>query len=57
MRALDLVPISEFQLVTETIRRFRMGYVAEFGAPERDGRRKADSGLSGQDEIGAVNGE
>lgn len=36
MRALDLVPISEFQLVTDTIRRFRMGYVAEFGAPERD---------------------
>src|ERR1700761_4011539 len=36
MRALDLVPISEFQLVTETIRRFRMGYVAQFGAPERD---------------------
>ncbi len=36
MRSLDLVPISEFQLVTETIRRFRMGYVAEFGAPERD---------------------
>ncbi|MBV8925548.1 MAG: transcription-repair coupling factor [Bradyrhizobium sp.] len=33
MRSLDLVPISEFQLVTETIRRFRMGYVAEFGAP------------------------
>jgi len=36
MRSLDLVPISEFQMVTETIRRFRMGYVAEFGAPERD---------------------
>jgi transcription-repair coupling factor (superfamily II helicase) len=36
MRALDLVPVSEFQLVTETIRRFRMGYVAAFGAPERD---------------------
>src|ERR1700680_4967940 len=36
MRALDLVPISEFQLVTETIRRFRMGYVATFGAPVRD---------------------
>jgi transcription-repair coupling factor (superfamily II helicase) len=35
MRALDLVPVSEFQLITETIRRFRMGYVAEFGAPER----------------------
>src|SRR4051794_28998634 len=36
MRALDLVPVSEFQLVTDTIRRFRMGYVAEFGAPARD---------------------
>src|SRR5256885_6478360 len=36
MRGLDLVPISEFQLTTETIRRFRMGYVASFGAPERD---------------------
>jgi transcription-repair coupling factor (superfamily II helicase) len=36
MRALDLMPVSEFQLVTETIRRFRMGYVAAFGAPERD---------------------
>src|SRR5690242_10804613 len=36
MRSLDLVPVSEFQLVTETIRRFRMGYVAEFGAPGRD---------------------
>jgi transcription-repair coupling factor (superfamily II helicase) len=36
MRALDLVPVSEFQLVTETIKRFRMGYVAAFGAPERD---------------------
>jgi transcription-repair coupling factor (superfamily II helicase) len=33
MRALDLVPMAEFQLVTETIRRFRMGYVAQFGAP------------------------
>ncbi|MBR1160780.1 transcription-repair coupling factor [Bradyrhizobium elkanii] len=36
MRGLDLVPVSEFQLTTETIRRFRMGYVAAFGAPERD---------------------
>jgi transcription-repair coupling factor (superfamily II helicase) len=36
MRSLDLVPISEFQLVTETIRRFRMGYTTEFGAPERE---------------------
>jgi transcription-repair coupling factor (superfamily II helicase) len=30
--ALDLVPVAEFQLITETIRRFRTGYVAEFGA-------------------------
>jgi transcription-repair coupling factor (superfamily II helicase) len=36
MRSLDLVPVSEFQLITETIRRFRTGYVAEFGAPVRD---------------------
>jgi transcription-repair coupling factor (superfamily II helicase) len=36
MRALDLVPVSEFQLITETIKRFRMGYTAQFGAPERD---------------------
>ena len=36
MRGLDLVPVSEFRLVTETISRFRMGYVAAFGAPERD---------------------
>ena len=35
MRGLDLVPVSEFQLVTETIKKFRMGYVAAFGAPER----------------------
>ena len=33
---LDLVPVSEFQLITETIRRFRMSYVAAFGAPSRD---------------------
>jgi transcription-repair coupling factor (superfamily II helicase) len=32
MRALDLVPMSELQLTTETMRRFRMGYVAAFGA-------------------------
>ncbi|MET0671231.1 MAG: transcription-repair coupling factor [Xanthobacteraceae bacterium] len=36
MRGLDLVPISEFQLTTETIRKFRTGYVATFGAAERD---------------------
>jgi transcription-repair coupling factor (superfamily II helicase) len=36
MRSLDLVPVSEFQLVTETIKRFRMGYVEALGAPSRD---------------------
>jgi transcription-repair coupling factor (superfamily II helicase) len=35
LRALDLVPMSEAQLTTETIKRFRQGYVAEFGAPRR----------------------
>src|SRR5262245_43779170 len=30
LRALDLVPVAEFQLTTETIRRFRLGYVAAF---------------------------
>src|SRR5262245_30425230 len=36
LRALDLVPVSEFQLTTETIRRFRLGYVEAFGAPSPD---------------------
>ena len=36
MRGLDLVPVAEFQLTTETIRKFRTGYVATFGAAERD---------------------
>jgi transcription-repair coupling factor (superfamily II helicase) len=36
VRALDLVPVAEFQLVTETIRRFRTGYVAQFGATAPD---------------------
>ena len=34
LRALDLVPVAEFQLTTETIRRFRTGYVAAFGAAD-----------------------
>ncbi len=38
MRALDLVPMSEVQLTTESIRRFRQAYVAMFGAPSRDDR-------------------
>jgi transcription-repair coupling factor (superfamily II helicase) len=36
LRGLDLVPVAEFQLITETIRRFRTGYVAEFGAAPPD---------------------
>ena len=36
MRGLDLVPVAEFQLVTETIRRFRTAYVAEFGVAGPD---------------------
>jgi transcription-repair coupling factor (superfamily II helicase) len=36
LRALDLVPMAEFQLTTETIRLFRTGYVAEFGAAGPD---------------------
>src|SRR3569623_1016732 len=31
MSKLDLVPVAEIQLITETIRRFRTGYVAQFG--------------------------
>jgi transcription-repair coupling factor (superfamily II helicase) len=38
LRALDLVPMSEVQLTTESIRRFRQNYVARFGAPTRDDR-------------------
>src|SRR3954451_23183330 len=34
MRSLDLVPVAEFQLTTETIRKFRTGYVAAFGAAD-----------------------
>ena len=36
LRALDLVPVAEFQLTTETIKRFRLGYVEAFGAPAPD---------------------
>src|SRR5882724_8643859 len=36
LHALDLVPVAEFQLTSETIRRFRLGYVAAFGAPGPD---------------------
>jgi transcription-repair coupling factor (superfamily II helicase) len=36
LRALDLVPVAEFQLTSETIRRFRTGYVQNFGAAAPD---------------------
>jgi len=36
LRTLDLVPMSEVQLTTESIKRFRQAYVAHFGAPGRD---------------------
>src|SRR6266849_1067564 len=36
LRALDLVPVAEFQLTSETIRRFRTGYVQAFGAATPD---------------------
>ena len=36
LRALDLVPMAEFQLTTDTIRLFRTGYVAAFGAAAPD---------------------
>ncbi len=35
LRALDLTPMSELQLTTETMRRFRQAYLAEFGANTR----------------------
>ncbi|HEY8383565.1 MAG TPA: transcription-repair coupling factor [Microvirga sp.] len=38
LRSLDLVPMSEVQLTTESIKRFRQAYVAAFGAPTRDDR-------------------
>jgi transcription-repair coupling factor (superfamily II helicase) len=36
LRTLDLVPVAEFQLTTDTIRLFRTGYVAAFGAAGPD---------------------
>jgi transcription-repair coupling factor (superfamily II helicase) len=36
LRALDLVPVAEFQLTSDTIRGFRTGYVATFGAVAPD---------------------
>jgi transcription-repair coupling factor (superfamily II helicase) len=36
LRRLELVPVAEFQLVTDTIRNFRTGYVAAFGATTPD---------------------
>ena len=36
LRTLDLVPVTEFTLTSDTIRTFRTGYVAEFGAAAPD---------------------
>jgi len=36
LRALDLVPMAEFQLTTETIRRFRLAYIETFGTSASD---------------------
>ncbi|GLK76081.1 transcription-repair-coupling factor [Methylopila jiangsuensis] len=36
LRAIDLVPMSEVQLTSDTIRRFRQSYAATFGAPNRE---------------------
>jgi transcription-repair coupling factor (superfamily II helicase) len=36
LRALNLVPMAEFQLTSETIRLFRTGYIAAFGAAGPD---------------------
>ncbi len=36
LRGLDLVPVAELQLTTDTIKRFRFGYVEAFGAPAPD---------------------
>src|SRR6202023_4016854 len=36
LRALDLVPMSEVRLTSESMRRFRQAYVAHFGAQTRD---------------------
>ena len=44
LRALDLVPMSEVQLTSDSIRRFRQGYLAAFGAETRgDGLYEAVS--------------
>jgi transcription-repair coupling factor (superfamily II helicase) len=36
LRGIDLVPVAEFQLTSETIKRFRLGYVEALGAPTPD---------------------
>jgi transcription-repair coupling factor (superfamily II helicase) len=36
LHRLELVPVAEFQLTTETIKRFRLGYVEAFGAAVPD---------------------
>ena len=33
LHGLDLVPVAEFQLSPDAIKRFRLGYIEAFGAP------------------------
>ncbi|MGZ3409664.1 MAG: transcription-repair coupling factor [Xanthobacteraceae bacterium] len=43
LRGIDLVPVSEFQLTTETIKKFRMAYVEAFGTSSNDALYEAVS--------------
>ena len=54
LRALDLVPVAEFQLTSETIRRFRTGYVEAFGAAANDPLYEAISGRPPPSRHGAL---
>jgi transcription-repair coupling factor (superfamily II helicase) len=43
LRGLDLVPVAEFQLTTDTIKKFRMTYVEAFGTASNDALYEAVS--------------
>jgi transcription-repair coupling factor (superfamily II helicase) len=52
LRSLDLTPMSEAQLTTDTIRRFRQGYQAEFGVPRPGGASVYEAVSEGRRAIG-----
>ena len=54
LRALNLVPVSEFQLTSETIRRFRTGYVEAFGAVGERSALRGDLGRPPPSRHGAL---